>query len=188
MTQSKERIPPRTRIVIKSGGQAAYHAADAQPASAHGEPREGDEAAYHGAGFAGRYLGESNPRADAEAIQPQLGRSQQESPAARCPHCDTRLKPISSRRHWCPRCKVAWRAPEGSAAKVAGAVTLFAVLVLGVFYLRGSFDHSLYSVGLNWETCARQSADGAISCGDELLMGGESSGQSVKSGVRSLIP
>ena len=46
-----------------------------------------------------------------------------------------------------------------------------AFLWAGAFYFAGTFDRSLYQLGLNWESCAAQSSGNQPLCGDQLAAG-----------------
>ena len=168
--------------------------------SAHGRPGSGenpggDRESYQGVGFAGMAAGAGAlpglvrpspaPEADADARHVQgLAGSEPGPPTLYCPSCDFKATLFPSSRIWCPRCKTFSELRGGGSgltiATVMGVALLLAFLL---FYVQGTFDHLLYDIGLQWDTCGLRY--GQVLCGEELGVGTDAVSGSIKDGVNS---
>lgn len=156
------------------------------------EQPEGDTATYQGAGFNGRCLGEvtlpgPSPAAEAEPDSPhgrEPAASEGNPDSLYCRSCNSRMTLLPSRRVWCPQCKTSSEVRGGgSISTIAMVIAAVLLLVFMLFYVQGTFDHLLYGIGLNWETCGL--SYGESLCGDNLPLGADTAGESIKDGVRS---
>ena len=147
---------------------------------------------YQGEGFTGtcsREVPSCGPieqfsAPEAEVGKPQLPESDAAPPTVYCSSCNSKTLWISSRRVWCPSCKTFSQVQdEGSALTIAAVIGALLLLALMLFYVQGTFDHLLYSIGLNWETCGL--SYGEILCGDKLDVGTSSVSGPIKDGAKS---
>ncbi len=144
-----------------------------------------DRASYQGEFFTGRATQKSVPPAQESQQTPgkdEVTESQQQHPAFRCRYCNFTARKVTGGRLWCPRCRqVVGSRSQG--APILGLwviiLSIAALFLAGGFYVTGTFDHNLYSIGLNWEPCAVKWLQGQTICGEEL-----SAGTSAHNGLR----
>ena len=115
------------------------------------------EVAYQGVGFNGY-----------ARVEERASTSEAATEVVRCPSCSFEARLLPSRRPRCPRCKTDFQARGRGFNPAIGAIIAVVLLLLVAFYVQGSFDHFLYRIGLNWETCGQGLTDGKTACGDEF--------------------
>ncbi len=143
-------------------------------------------------GFNGKCLGEvtipgpvvRSSAAEAAPDSPPPAVPEASATAMYCPSCNSKMTQLPSRKVWCSVCKTMSDVQTGGRALLIAAV-IGVILLIGFtyFYAQGTFDHLVYSVGLNWETCGLSGGD--VLCGEELGMGTNSVADSVKEGVKT---
>ena len=159
-----------------------------------GENQGGGRESFRGVGFAGitagvatlpRLVGPSHAQeADADARHVRgLAGSEPGPPTLYCPSCDFKATLFPSCRIWCPRCKTFSELRGGGSGLTVAAVMGVALLLFVLFYVQGTFDHLLYDIGLQWETCVL--GDGQVLCGEELGVGTDAISGSIKDGLKS---
>ena len=175
---------PETHIVRRSHGR---------PGS--GENPGGDRESYEGVGFAGMAadvatlprLVDPSPAQEADADARHVrGRADSEPgpPTLYCPSCNFKATLFPSCRIWCRRCKTFSELRGGGSGLTVAAVMGVALLLAFVlFYVQGTFDHLLYDIGLQWETCGLR--HGQVLCGEELSVGTDAISGSIRDGVKS---
>ena len=148
---------------------------------------------YQGVGFTGRCPAEvtvpkpieTSPAPESEVDTCQPAESGSGPPTLHCLSCNSKTILLPSRRAWCPSCQTSSQVRDGgSASTIAAFIGALLLLVFVLFYVQGTFDHSLYDIGLNWETCGRGLSAGEILCGDQLGAGTNGVGESFENGVR----
>jgi hypothetical protein len=155
---------------------------------------ERDRGAYQGMGFNGKCMGEvtlpplAEPRSAPEEAPdtPPPAVPEARPVTIYCPTCNIKMTLLPSNKVWCPQCKSLSEVRSGGSAPLIAAV-IGVIMLLGFvfFYAQGTFDHLLYSVGLNWETCGL--SNGEVLCSDQLVLGADSVTESVKAGLKSRI-
>ena len=119
---------------------------------------------YEGAGFTGRCIGEvtlPGPIGQSRAPEAEIDTPQPESEGVR---------------------------DGGPVPTIAAFIVAVLLLLFLLFYVEGKFDHFLYNIGLNWETCGQGLSGGEIRCGDELGAATNAVGESFGNGVESWLP
>ena len=76
----------------------------------------------------------------------------------------------------------------GLVPTIAAFIVAALLLLFLLIYIQGTFDHVLYTSGLNWETCGQGLSGGEILCGDELGASTNTVGESFGDRVESWLP
>ena len=117
---------------------------------------------YEGEGFSGRCLGEVTLPGQSRAQETEIDAAQPaESEVVR---------------------------DGGPVPTIAAFIVAVLLLLFLLFYVEGKFDHFLYNIGLNWETCGQGLSGGEILCGDELGAANNAVGESIGNRVGSWLP
>jgi hypothetical protein len=76
----------------------------------------------------------------------------------------------------------------GPVPTIAAFIVAALLLLFLLIYIQGTFDHVLYTSGLNWETCGQGLSGGEILCGNELGAANNAVGESFGNRVESWLP